>query len=369
MDPRPAPLLKWIRLLNTGAMAVLGGAVFSWAHTPLPWLLGSLAAVSALSLLNRVSRLPSWGLTVGQISVGAALGLYFTPVVLAALAGLLGWMLLTGLATCLLSMLGAVYLQRLTGLDARTCFYAATIGAASDMAVQAAKDGARADLVAMSHTVRVAMVVTTVPLLATLMVIPGTGTPAPPAVANVVQLLPWADMAWVCALAAACGALGRRLRLPNPWVMGPLLATILVAALIPEARLQPAVVGGAQVLIGWSLGQRFNRTMFCDSPRFLFAAATLTALLLLAGAGLAGIVHWAAGLSYASSFVATAPGGIAEMAITAKVLALDPPTVTAFQAVRLVLIVLGVRLLLRLTLRLGWVKEAAAVHPTRTSPP
>lgn len=176
-------------------------------------------------------------------------------------------------------------------------------------------------------------------------------------------------MTWVCACAAAAGYLGQKLRVPNPWVMGPLTLTIVVAALIPEARLQPSVVAGAQVLIGWALGQRFNREMFRDSPRFLIAAASLTVLLLLAGAGLAWLVHWGANLSYASAFIATAPGGIAEMAITAKVLALDPPTVTAFQAVRLVFIVLGVRLLLRLTLRLGWIQEAAGVRLTRTSPP
>jgi membrane AbrB-like protein len=343
--------------------------LFSWIETPLPWLLGSLAAVSLMSLSGRVSRLPAWGLTIGQISIGAALGLYFTPVVIMALSNLLGWMVLTGLVTCLLSMLGAVYLQRVTSLDGHSCFFAAAIGAASDMAVQAARDGARADLVAMSHTVRVALVVTIVPLLATLFAAQGSSNSSIQVAGDLVRLLPWRDMTWVCACSAAAGYLGQKLKVPNPWVMGPLTLTIVVAALIPEARLQPSVVAGAQVLIGWALGQRFNREMFRDSPRFLIAAASLTVLLLLAGAGLAWLVHWGANLSYASAFIATAPGGIAEMAITAKVLALDPPTVTAFQAVRLVFIVLGVRLLLRLTLRLGWIQEAAGVRLTRTSPP
>ncbi|CAM8622967.1 AbrB Putative ammonia monooxygenase [Burkholderiales bacterium] len=361
--------MRWALAAATGAWAVAGGALFHWLETPLPWLLGSLAAVSLLSLLGRVSRLPLWGLTLGQISIGAALGLYFTPVVIAALGALLGWMILTGLATCLLSMLGAVFLQRLTGLDGRSCFFAAAIGAASDMAVQAARDGARADLVAMSHTVRVALVVTLVPLVATWLATQPASVPLEATGADAVRLLPWLDMLWVCALAASAGYLGLKLRLPNPWVMGPLALTIGVAALVPEARLQPSVVAGAQVLIGWALGQRFNREMFRDSPRFLAAAASLTALLLLAGAALAWLVHWGAGLPYASAFVATAPGGIAEMAITAKVLALDPPTVTAFQAVRLVFIVLGVRILLSLTLRLGWIREAAEARQTHTSRP
>ncbi|MEY2777163.1 MAG: hypothetical protein RLY30_1261 [Pseudomonadota bacterium] len=369
MDMSLARASKWLRVLTTACVAVAGGGLFHWIGTPIPWLLGSLAAVSALSISNRASRLSPWGLTVGQVSIGAALGLYFTPVVIAALGELLGWMVLTGLVTCLMSMLGAVFLQRLTHLDGRTCFFGAAIGAASDMAVQAARDGARADLVAMSHTVRVSLVVTIVPLIATLLV---GATTAPQSITpsiDSVRLLPWRDMLWLTMLAGVAGFLAKKSRVPNPWVMGPLAVTIGVAAFIPEARLQPSVVAGAQVLIGWSLGQRFSRDMFRESPRFLLAAALLTALLLLAGAGLAWLVHWAAGLSYASSFVATAPGGIAEMAITAKVLALDPPTVTAFQAVRLIFIVLGVRLLLRITIGMGWLREAAGVPPTHTSRP
>jgi len=369
LESPPSRTGSWIRALGTALAAVSGGAACHWIGTPLPWLLGSLAAVAALSLLNRVSRLPNWGLTAGQISIGAALGLYFTPVVIAALTQLMGWMLLTGLAACAFSMLGAVFLQRMTGLDGRTCFFSAAIGAASDMSIQAAREGARADLVAMSHTVRVSLVVTLVPLVASLLAGDAGVQSTPAGAAEGVRLLPWTDMLWVTALATAVGLIAQRLRLPNPWVMGPLAITIGVAALIPEARLQPMVVAGAQVLIGWSLGQRLSRGLFLESPRFLAAAAGLTALLLLAGAALAGLLHWVVGLSYASAFVATAPGGIAEMAITAKVLALDPPTVTAFQAVRLVFIVIGVRFLLRLTIALGWIRESAEAPPTHTSRP
>ncbi|MFY9512197.1 MAG: AbrB family transcriptional regulator, partial [Rubrivivax sp.] len=43
-----------------------------------------------------------------------------------------------------------------------------------------------------------------------------------------------------------------------------------------------------------------------------------------------------AGLHPATAVLATAPGGIAEMAITAKVLQLGVPVVTAFQVLRYV---------------------------------
>jgi uncharacterized membrane protein AbrB (regulator of aidB expression) len=49
---------------------------------------------------------------------------------------------------------------------------------------------------------------------------------------------------------------------------------------------------------------------------------------------------WGTGLHPATLILGTAPGGITEMAITAKVLQLGVPVVTAFQVCRLVAVLL-----------------------------
>ena len=75
--------------------------------------------------------------------------------------------LLGSLCACaLLSLVGAVFVQHRTGLDANTSFFAAVIGGASDMAHQAAQAGGRGDLVALAHTIRVSLVVGITPFLA-----------------------------------------------------------------------------------------------------------------------------------------------------------------------------------------------------------
>jgi uncharacterized membrane protein AbrB (regulator of aidB expression) len=53
-------------------------------------------------------------------------------------------------------------------------------------------------------------------------------------------------------------------------------------------------------------------------------------------AAFAWALAWATGLHPATLILGTSPGGIAEMAITAKVLQLGVPVVTAFQVCRLV---------------------------------
>ena len=50
----------------------------------------------------------------------------------------------------------------------------------------------------------------------------------------------------------------------------------------------------------------------------------------------AGALAWATGLPWVTLLLGTSPGGITEMAITAKVLQLGVPVVTAFQVCRLI---------------------------------
>ena len=57
-------------------------------------------------------------------------------------------------------------------------------------------------------------------------------------------------------------------------------------------------------------------------------------------AGFAWLLAWVTGLQWATVLLGTSPGGIAEMAITAKVLQLGVPVVTAFHVTRLAAVLL-----------------------------
>jgi uncharacterized membrane protein AbrB (regulator of aidB expression) len=74
--------------------------------------------------------------------------------------------------------------------------------------------------------------------------------------------------------------------------------------------------------------------------------ASLLAILLAAGFGLA--LAALGGIHPATAILATAPGGIAEMSLTAKTLQLGVPVVTAFHVTRLVTLVLTIGPLFRL---------------------
>ncbi|MFM1881210.1 MAG: hypothetical protein RLZZ344_1444 [Pseudomonadota bacterium] len=345
--------------LATGLAGGLGGMLFAALGLPLPWLLGSLCAVSLLSLTAGAAPLPRSGVRAGQMTIGLALGLYFTAPVIVALARDGHWIVLSALLTCGLSLFGAMVFQRLTGSDATTSLYAGAIGAASDMAQQAAASGARADVVALVHSIRVFIVVGSVPFLASAWISlaghPGASQNASGLTDSFVpSVLGLSQTALLASLAVVAASGLGRLRLPNPWVLGPLAVALAVAVWwLPDARLAPWLVGIGQVLLGWNLGQRFDRTQLQAFAPAARAAVVMTLFYGLAGLGLARLVSWGAGLSGVVAFMATAPGGIAEMAIVAKILGLDPPTVTVFHAVRMVMMVVLAQTLLALGLRLG----------------
>jgi membrane AbrB-like protein len=127
----------------------------------------------------------------------------------------------------------------------------------------------------------------------------------------------------------------------NPWFMGALLASMgLTLSGIEWSTVPTVLSNAAQLVIGVSLGVRFQREFVHTAPRWLFSVALGTVGMLLLSVGFGQCLAWATGLPAATLILGTAPGGIAEMAITAKVLKLGVPVVTAFQVCRLVAVLM-----------------------------
>ncbi|MDP3605238.1 MAG: AbrB family transcriptional regulator, partial [Polaromonas sp.] len=107
------------------------------------------------------------------------------------------------------------------------------------------------------------------------------------------------------------------------------------------------LTNGAQLLIAVSLGVRFSRAFLHAAPRWLTSVAGGTLGMIVLCSGFAWLLTLATGLPLATLILGTSPGGIAEMAITAKVLQLGVPVVTAFQVCRLVAVLVLVAPLYR----------------------
>jgi membrane AbrB-like protein len=321
------------------ALALLAALVCVSLDTPLPWLIGPLFATALACMLGVPLRAPVQAREAGQWAIGTALGLYFSAPVLAVLAHYAGWIALAVLFALLLGAAGAWLLQRLCEADKATAFFAMAIGGASEMAVQGERHGARVERVAAAHSLRIMMVVGTIPFMVRAL----HARAALPAFVPAAAEVHYPGLV-LLALATGAGALLlKRRQVPNAWVIGPLaVALLLTASGIYLSRLPEWAIRGGQLLIGVSLGTRFTPGFVHTAPRFLasVAACTLAALLLASGFALA-LAHLT-GMHWATAVLATSPGGIAEMALTARVLNLGVPVVTAFHVTRMVVVVLAI---------------------------
>jgi membrane AbrB-like protein len=107
-----------------------------------------------------------------------------------------------------------------------------------------------------------------------------------------------------------------------------------------------------QLFIGVSLGTRFSPEFLHAAPRFMASVAAASTLAILVAAGFGFALAAMSGIHPATAILATSPGGIAEMSLTAKNLQLGVPIVTAFHVMRMAALVLTIGPLFRLARRL-----------------
>ena len=323
-------------------LALIGAQLCIWLNTPLPWMIGPLFATAGACTLGAPLRAPVQVREAGQWAIGTALGLYFTAPVMAVLASYAGWIVAAVLFALMLGAAMGWLLHRLSGTDRTTAFFAMAVGGASEMATQGERHGAVVERVAAAHSLRIMMVVALIPFGIRYWsehgLGPGLGLYVPGAAA-----VAYEPLVVLVLLTSACALGLKRLKVPNAWVIGPLLmALALTASGIHLSRLPEWMIRAGQLFIGVSLGTRFTPGFVHTAPRYLASVAvcSLLAMLLAGGFGL-GLAALA-GINPGTAILATSPGGIAEMSLTARVLHLGVPIVTAFHVARMVVVVLAI---------------------------
>ena len=295
-------------------------------------MVGSLLAIILVRCLTpwQLAQIPG-GRKCGQWIVGIGIGLHFTPVVVEQVMAHFGLIFFAALVTSVSSVVG-VWLMLRTGEDRATAFFSSMPGGSGEMVNLGARNGAILSNVAAGQSLRVLAVVLCVPAIFKYFM--GDGTPVVHAGA--------VDGGWLALLfplGALVAWLWQRLKQPNPWLFGPLLLSAVVSVSfdlrigLPDGSSQ---IG--QWLIGSSLGCHFNRHFFQRAPSFIGRTLLGTALTMIIAALAALALSAATALDLRSLTLGMMPGGIAEMSLTAEVLQLSVPLVTAMQVMRLLFV-------------------------------
>ena len=131
------------------------------------------------------------------------------------------------------------------------------------------------------------------------------------------------------------------LGLTNTWLLGGVVAVgPLSANGWALSSLPDPFIAAAQALLGASLGTMFDRRFLRSAHRILFGSLVCS-ILLVAGCALLAMVFAApTGLPIASLLISLAPASVTEMGLTARLMHLAVPLVTAFHVCRIVLTLL-----------------------------
>ena len=135
-------------------------------------------------------------------------------------------------------------------------------------------------------------------------------------------------------------------------VVGAAVILALIIALMLKTRVARASVVIVCVLFGLVLGARYERAFFARYRLFIPFALLNSFFILIASVAAGVALAWAFGLPVATMIIATAPGGLAEMTITAQALKISVPLVVAFHLFRVVVVNMGTQYFYSLTARL-----------------
>ena len=331
----------------------VGGFLLSLTEFSLAWMIGTLTTATLLSYLRPKwlnlspikKGVPKYWLNIGMFILGIELGLKINLAVLVTFQDNWFIILCTLVLSILFSLLTGYLLWKFSPLPMMTSFISTTPGGLSVMSAIADEVGANTAVVSIVQTMRVFLVVFTIPFfLSTL----GSSTystmsnSADVAVFEPHTIL-WTIILLVVGVGGSYG--GKLLRIPAPWLVGTMIAVALVqaeSAMIIQhnfvAWWPHFIIIFAQVLIGASIGSRIHKEMFIGLKHIILLSFAGTVGLITVMLLCSYFVSKLTGISYITAALAFAPGGISEMSTAALIFGADATFVVAVQTLRVIFV-------------------------------
>ena len=334
--------------------AIIGGLLFSFIGTPVPWLLGPIAATMVTSRFKKVQL--RWSPLVrntGMMIIGYSFGLALTKEALIEIVEKLPSML--GLTIVLiLFCAGIAYLvSKLTGVDYPTTLTGSIPGGLSQMILFAEEvKGIDVTTVSFLQVSRLLMIVFTVPFIMLI------GPFAGPSSANVVvteahlsgPIFPNGLIYVVICLLMAF--IGKKIHAPTPFLLGPIVGTALLNLTSFHAPYLPtSLLDVSQLMVGGYIGLMLKPEGLKSKTKVISVALISGLCMILGSLAISLLLIDQYGVSISTSFLSLAPGGMDQMGILAHEANADVSMVTGYQIFRLLFIFFVVPPLLRLIFR------------------
>jgi uncharacterized protein len=339
----------FLRFLYTILIGTAGGLVFSLMHIPLAWMLGSMTAVFAIEKLTPFKIYwPPVFRNTGLILVGYTIGQSFSRDTAIEILHQLPWMLFLTVLLLLFSSVLAIFITKLTGVNLKSTITGCIPGGLSQMVVLGEElEDIDVTVVTIIQVIRLLSVIFIVPFMAFSPLFQGPKDGAASGSAAVDLYLSW-PLLILFGAAVASALLAVKFKLPTPTLLGPILGIgILSAAGVTVPHMPDAAIVAAQIF----LGIYFSKMMkFEDSgslSKFIGLTVVTSFILVAFTFGLGAILMASHHISFITSFLSMAPGGMAEMALVGQALHADLSIITGYHLFRILFILFVVPIFLK----------------------
>lgn len=329
-------ITPWIKLGLVYLAASLGGYGFYRLNMPLPWMIGPLVVTASLVFIGGFNvHVPVKTRPFGQGVVASQVGLAFSPLVVASLAAMAPMLIGMAFMTIFTGWIVALALSRMAGVPLSFALIATLPTSPVEAAVMGEKHNFPVALIIMTQSLRITAVVVLIPSI--IYSIDQARVDAASRFNGHFDLL--GTLILACLAVLGMKIFGK-LRISNPYFLGPLAIISTVTAVGFELPAYPSVIlWTAQIVLGTWLGSNFKRELFNSAGRLVAASIVSTMMFIAITAALAIGLSEMVDMPWENLVLGTAPGGVTEMALTAKFLHMDVALITAFHIVRIFIVI------------------------------
>ena len=333
-------------------IASLGGLAFYWLGVPAAWLSGSAIAVTLWGLSGFSVPMPRALADAAMLISGAAMGAAVTPAAIDAMGRYPGSLILLVVGVVAISSASTLWLKRISGWRTADAVLASVPGALSTVLAVAADRKADVPSVAIVQNLRLFVLIA---LLPSVVAATGGGGNTNALIGEGLPIQSPSSLAFILLGGLALGLVFKRLKVAAPILLGAMVVssvshgTEFVTGVIP-----PVIATGGLVLIGLFIAERFRNIQRSTLRRALVAGLGSFSVGIGVAVLFSALAAWAAGVSFANSLVAFAPGGLEAMTVLALILGLDPLYVGIHHLVRFLSIGLVLPFLI------GWLQRGKA---------
>lgn len=342
-------MMNMKKFLLTAMLALFGGFLFDWIGIFLPWMLGPMFAVMVGKKFFRDLTWPYILRQLGLVVLGLQLGHSFTKEATANMFSHLPLMLAATILILMFSIAAALLTSKMVHINQNTALLGSIPGGMSQMLVLGEElKNVDETIVLLMQTIRVIMVIIIVPWFSTHFF---HNAPSKAMLSG--SSFFWIDysfLKWVflSLLTILFIWLGKKLHLPIPFLLGPILAAAVMNHLeLGSPDIAKFWIDCGQLLLGAHLGYKTDFSEQKKLGKLIWLVLLLNAGLILFCTAGAYLLERKFHYSFLDMFLSVAPGGITEMAVTALSVHADVSIVTSFHLFRIFFILFLVAPLLK----------------------